>query len=110
MTNSLIVLAVQARANLITRVGDDFLRLISSAAGQPSTCAGVGSDFEFQHAAVHDAADAHLIFPARHISGHQRILPLPHRLTNGAKLYWCSTAANRLATDAANALLQPAAA
>ncbi len=41
MTNSL-VLAVQARANLITRVGDDFLSLISQREFSEHL-AGVGS-------------------------------------------------------------------
>lgn len=46
-----------------------------------------GKHLEFKHPAVHDAADADLIFPAWHIRSHQRILSLIHGLADGAKLF-----------------------
>ena len=57
---------------------------------------GRGQRLQLQYAAVDDATDTHLIFPTRHISGNERVLPLPHRLTNGAKLFW---GVQRLRTD-----------
>ena len=90
-----VVLAVQARANLITRVGDDFLSLIGQREFSEHL-RGRGQRLQLQYAAVDDATDTHLIFPARHISGNERVLPLPHRLTNGAKLF---RGVQRLRTD-----------
>ena len=77
-----IVLTVQAGTNLITRIGDDLLRLLAQRQ-VAQHLRRRGQHFEFQHAAVHDAADAHLVLPARHVGLHQRILALIHGLPNG---------------------------
>ena len=80
-----VVLAIQAGANLITRVGDEITG-IGAQRQIAQHLGGSGQHFEFQHTAVHDAADADLILPTRHIGLHQRILALVHGLFDRAKI------------------------
>ena len=81
-----IILTISAGANLISRIGDDFLSLIAERqiAQHLRRC---GKHLKFKHSAVYNAADANLIFPSWHIRNHQRILTFIHGLTDGTKLF-----------------------
>ena len=63
-----VVLAIQASANLIARIGDDLLGLFAQRQ-LPQHLSRGGQHFEFKHTAVHDAADADLILPTWHVRG-----------------------------------------
>ncbi len=81
-----VILAVQAGANLVTRIGDDLLRLFAQRQ-IAQHLRRRGQHFEFQYATVHDAADADLVLPARHVGFDQRVPTLIHRPPDGAKIF-----------------------
>ena len=80
-----VVLPIQAGAYLVARVGDDLLRGGVKRQFRQHLGRG-GQRFELQHTAVDDTADAHLILPARHARGEQRVLALVHGLPDGPQL------------------------
>ena len=63
-----VVLAIQASANLIARIGDDLLGLFAQRQ-LPQHLSRGGQHFKFKHTAVHDAADADLVLPTWHVRG-----------------------------------------